>query len=120
MVGKKNRLNTTKGGEVKMKNKIILAVLCVVLLLLLTSLSYGWWGNLKPQPLEPQADSPVKHQKARLLGDLPLRDSNEPDPGDPWDHMTSPPVPENSTVKAEVNVIVAPFNFNVPIVFKIK
>jgi len=35
-----------------MKNKTIFVVIGIVLLLLLTSLSYGGWGDLKPKSLE--------------------------------------------------------------------
>lgn len=87
-----------------MKNKIILAVLCVVLLLLLTSLSYGGWGYLKPRPLEPKADPPVKLREARFIGDLPPRDPGGPDQGDPWDRCLSPLIDEerNSDVVPSV------------------
>jgi len=52
-----------------MKKKTILAVLCVVLLLLFTSLSYG-------------SDRPPS---------MPEINPGEPDLGDPWDHDKSSP-----------------------------
>lgn len=99
-----------------MKKKTIFVVLCVVLLLLFTSLSYGWWGNLRPQPIQLQEDPPAKHQKARILGDLPLNDPGKPDLGDPWDHALSPRGPDDATVQVNVSVFLIRFNFNAPMV----
>jgi len=61
-----------------MKNKTIFVVLCVVLLLLFTSLSYGWWDRPRPQLQALQLqEEPPPHQKARLLDH-------------PWDDCLSP------------------------------
>lgn len=87
-----------------MKSKTIFVVLCVVLLLLFTSLSYGWWGNLEPQPIEPQEDPPIDRIDSRLRGH-------------PWDH--SPRIPDDTTVQVEVSVFLIPFSFDVPMVLRI-
>ena len=76
---RENCSNTTKGGEVKMKNKTILVVLCVVLLLLLTSLSYGWWSNLKTQSLERREKLRADDLEELLQGHAWQDEPNEPD-----------------------------------------
>lgn len=71
-----------------MRKKIIFSVLCVVLLLIFTSLSYGWGPD-------PKYDRLREH---------------------PWDHMLSPGVPGDTTIHVEVSVFLIPFSFNAPMV----
>ena len=81
-----------------MKNKTILVVLYVILLLLFTSLSYGGWGDLKPKSLEPQVDQLAKHEKVGLPEDPPPGGPGEPDLEDPWDNLLSPPTKEDEGI----------------------
>ncbi len=70
-----------------MKKKIICVAFCLILFLIFTALSFG---DIDPK------------YKAR---------------GHPWDHMLSPPVPEDTTVQAEASVFLIPFNFNALMMF---
>jgi hypothetical protein len=72
------------------EKKIILITFCLILFLIFTATSYG--------TIDP------KYDKLR---------------GDPWDHVLSPPVPEDTTVQVEVSVFLIPFNFNAGMVFYI-
>jgi len=100
-------LNPTKGGEIKMKNKTIFVVLCVVLLLLFTSLSYGWWDKPRPQLQALQLkQEPPPHQKARLRQH-------------PWDHCLSPRIPDDTIAQVEVSVFLIPFSFDAPMLLRI-
>jgi len=65
-----------KGGEIKMKKKIIFLVLCVVLLLIFTSLSYA-----KPDP---------RYDRLR---------------GDPWEHVLSPRPDNDQNLELVILVI---------------
>jgi len=93
-----------------MKNKTIFVVLCAVLLLLFTSLSYGWWGNLRPQPLEPR-EYPRPHDLDERLRAHGWQEDVRRPCTSPGANGSTPNVNLTSVNSAENIIIVVPIRF---------